>query len=357
VVAGLTLAAGLAGCGTDLLYELTPIVPPLQLPRDEAPHCYGGEWWYYTGRVATEDGRGFGLEMVVFHDAHLPLIFLTEAWAAHFAVLDESTGAFTYDQVRWFDPGSFNCPIASGFDLYTPLVQMSGDQGRDQVHAAMVDGSYAVDLTVSDARGPVLHGDQGLVPYGKVGRSFYYSRPAMQASGTVHVNGQPLDVSGTLWFDRQWGRDLRDPWLAWDWYSLRLDDGANVMLFVFRETEPVVALGTYIPPGDPPRALGADDFAIRPTAFWISSHTGGTYPVAWEIDIFPEDLVLTVNAVARDQELDARSTTLNIYWEGLCGLSGRRGDEPVTGLAYVELTNYVRLPAWGAQGDAIPGPP
>jgi predicted secreted hydrolase len=336
------LVGGLGGCGSDGFYEITAAEPPVQLPDDEAPHCYGGEWWYYTGRLVTENGHGYGLEAVIFHDAHVPLLLLTEGWAAHFAVLDETSGTFTYDQTRWLGPASFNCRDGGSFDLFTPLVQMTGSQGRDHLRAVMFDGAYAVDLVLEDQSGPVLHGDRGLVPYGQHGNSFYYSRPVMLASGTLQDNGRPHPVSGYLWFDRQWGQDLSDPWLPWDWFSLRLDDGTNVMLFTFRDTTPPVSFGTLMSRTDEPRHLDDRAFAITPTAFWTSPHTGATYPVSWDIEVIPHELSLAVTALVADQELDVRATTLNVYWEGMCAVTGTHAGRSVSGVAYVELANYAR---------------
>jgi predicted secreted hydrolase len=332
---------GLGGCGPDAIYEATAPEPAVRLPQDEGPHCAGGEWWYYTGRLATDAGRAFGIEAVIFHAPRVPLTFnLVEGWFAHYAVLDEAGGEFIYDQTRSLEPSFIPDPPVDGFELYTSLVQMIGAGGEDHLHAAMSDGTYELSLDLTDERGVVLHGDDGYVAYGRDGQSFYYSRPAMWAAGTLNVDGEPEGVTGHLWFDRQWGRDLTNPWLTWEWYSLRLDDGAAVMLFTFPEGDPPVSHGTYIPEMGEATPLNGADFEVTPTAWWTSPHTGITYPVTWEIHMPSEELSLSVSAVVDDQEFDARASTLNIYWEGLCNISGTQGGEPVGGIAYVELANF-----------------
>jgi predicted secreted hydrolase len=329
-----------AGCCPDTWYEVLASDPTVRLPLDESPHCSGGEWWYYSGRLQTDDARGYGIEAVIFHVPPAVLVIPEQGWAAHFAVLDESSGAFRYDQVRAFEPGGRGSRPSDGFDLQTDLVRMSGSEGHDHLQAAMLDGSYSIDLTLEDQRGPILHGGDGYVPYGEDGRSFYYSRPRMQARGTLLIDGQPHQAEGTLWFDRQWGRDVRNPWLSWDWFSIRLDNDTEVMLFVFRGENPHVAFGTYVPAAGDAVPLNGDDFAITPTAWWTSPHTGISYPVGWEVSAIAQDLRLTITAVADDQELDVRASTLNVYWEGLCTVAGTQADGPVSGLAIVELTNY-----------------
>jgi predicted secreted hydrolase len=334
------LAWGWSGCCPDASYELLAPAPTVRLPGDEEPHCSGGEWWYYTGTLTADDGRDYGVETVIFHAPPAVLRLPINAWVAHFAVLDTTTGAFVYDQDRSLGPRIIDWPGDEGFDLYTPLVQMNGLSGRDHVYASMSDGSYIIDLDLEDLRGPVLHGGSGYIPYGTDGWSFYYSRPRMQAAGTLQVDGQTYQVAGDFWFDRQWGRDLRDPRIAWDWFSLRLDDGADVMLFVFRDMQVPSVSGTYMPAEGDPVPLAAEDVVILPTRWWASPHTGRSYPVGWSIQVSSQELALEVSAVADDQELDVSSTTFNVYWEGLCEVTGARAGQQVTGSAFVELTNY-----------------
>ncbi len=330
------------GCCGDALYELTAAKPKVSLPKDEAPHCFGGEWWYYTGRVTTEDGRGFGIQAVVFYVPILPAPISAEGWVAHYAVVDETEGTFAYDQSLSLGRALDDEPPPIGFELSTPLVQLAGSEGHDRIHAGMSNGTYGVALELEDERGPVLHGDDGYISYGSDGSSFYYSRPKMNATGTLVIDGEARRVTGSFWFDRQWGVYLVNPWQQWDWFSVRLDDGANIMLFVFPDETSSQAAGTYIPPVGEPVTLAGDDFVITPTNWWTSPHTGITYPVAWTVQLIPQGLTLAVTAVSEDQELDARASSLNIYWEGLCTVtSGSPGDH-ASGSAYVELANYPR---------------
>ncbi len=338
ICAALTALA--AGCGTDSFYELFTPDPVVQLPKDEAPHDSGGEWWYYTGRLTAETGERFGVETVIFHFPGFRLLLPTDIWVAHYAVLKESDDTFHYSQTkRWSYP--LEQPVDGGFNLDTQMIQMRGYNGRDQISAAMADGNFALNLELIDQRGAILHGRNGYISYAYPSHhSFYYSRPQMLASGTLQIEGQTLPVTGEFWFDRQWGRDITSSFQKWDWFSLRLDDGSDIMLFVFRDTDPPLVEGTWIPPVGDPVDLTAEDFTITPTEWWTSPNTNITYPVAWQINIPSQDLALTVKALANDQELDVRPTTLNIYWEGECTITGTRTGQPVAGSAYVELTNY-----------------
>lgn len=337
------------GCCPQGLYEIINSNPVVRLPLDESPHCVGGEWWYYTGRLVDGAARSYGVQAVVFHTSGLPPFGMGGGWIAHYAVLEESTGTFTYNQGVWYTPPGSPSGTGSGFNLQTPLIRMHGLDGNDHLQANMYDGRFALDLHLTDQRGPILHGADGYVDYGANGRAFYYSRPQMQATGTLLVDGQEQAVNGMLWFDRQWGRHVNDPCLAWDWFSVRLDDGTCVMVFVFRDqtsaaaygtASPSRVMGTFIPPAGNTVSLYSGDFTIEPIRTWTSPHTQDTYPVAWQIDIPSEQLQLTVTAVADDQELDARATSLNVYWEGLCTVTGKCQGKTVSGDAYAEMTNY-----------------
>jgi predicted secreted hydrolase len=161
----------------------------------------------------------------------------------------------------------------------------------------------------------------------------------MTASGFIRDGHEVLSVTGEVWFDRQWGDDVRNPFLKWMWFSIRLDDGTTVMLYRFLDSDDFVDHGTLREADGSESALEPEDFTITNIAFWTSPISGATYPVRWEIEIAPANLTVDVNRAVDAQELDARPTTLNVYWEGLCWVTGTREGVPVSGHAYVEMAN------------------
>jgi predicted secreted hydrolase len=69
---------------------------------------------------------------------------------------------------------------------------------------------------------------------------------------------------------------------------------------------------------------------------WQSASSKARYPVQWAVRT-PAGRY-TVSALLDDQELDSRSSTGAVYWEGLSDLldeSGRR-----IGRGYLEMTGY-----------------
>ena len=69
---------------------------------------------------------------------------------------------------------------------------------------------------------------------------------------------------------------------------------------------------------------------------WRSPRTGAEYPVAWRLRV--GDLAFDVEPLLEDAELDSRSSTGTIYWEGPVRLKAVDGT-PV-GRGYLELTGY-----------------
>ena len=107
---------------------------------------------------------------------------------------------------------------------------MRGLLGNDRLQAAMTD--YGIDLRLTTRRPPVLH-DGGLVTFGPAGDSYYYSRTRMEIAGTIDDHGEQVPVTGLAWFDKQWGNFLVMGG-GWDWFSMQLDDGTDLMLNLIR---------------------------------------------------------------------------------------------------------------------------
>ena len=312
----------------------TPVAyEPVTFPKDEAPHADLSEWWYYTGHLEAEDGRRWGFQYVTFQALRgtLPPFYV-----AHFAVTDRQRGQFRYGEQG--TQGAQPQPPEGGFSLDVGGWQMSGRLGQDRLRAALPE--YAIDLRATTDRPPVLHGG-GLVTFGPAGDSYYYSRTRMDVVGTLVDHGEPVAVRGHAWFDKQWGNFLVMGG-GWDWFSVQLDDGSDLMLNLIRDDQSVVRLayGTYVEPDGQYRHLDASQFEVTPLETWTSPRSGGTYPMGWRARVREPDLDLVIQPVLQDQELDTRRSTSIIYWEGDNDVSGTRDGRPIRGLGYVEMVGY-----------------
>jgi predicted secreted hydrolase len=79
---------------------------------------------------------------------------------------------------------------------------------------------------------------------------------------------------------------------------------------------------------------------FEPQRTWRSARTGATWPVGMRVTVGaggPDALTLDLEAMFDDQELDARSSTGIVYWEGAVTA---RSQGRILGRGYLELTGY-----------------
>ena len=379
------LAVVLAACGGPILAnpaiarpEITrapaatqrpPDPRPVVLPADDAPHDRLTEWWYYTGHLRDETGGRWGFEFVVFRAERgdFPV-----TWASHLALTDETGGRFHNAQRAEIGsqvnlglagaPGSAPDSLPGfalgirGIDLADPATftrapwAMTGLDGVDRLVAAAgkaeaagdPSGGFGLALDLAATKPPALHDRDGYVDFGPAGGSYYYSRTAMTAAGTITVGDRTLAVNGTAWFDHQWGDFISVGASGWDWFAINLDDGTDITVSLVRAadgSDPLV-YGTLVDAAGATRHLGADDVDVEATGEWTSLATGITWPAGWSVTLPGEDLVIRLEPSVPQQELDTRATTGVVYWEGSQRVAATRAGSPLGGEAYVELTGY-----------------
>ena len=56
----------------------------------------------------------------------------------------------------------------------------------------------------------------------------------LAAAGTLVVDGLPVAVTGTAWFDHQWGDFIAVGGGGWDWFAVNLDDGTDLTVSLVR---------------------------------------------------------------------------------------------------------------------------
>jgi Predicted secreted hydrolase len=339
---------------------------PVTLPRDDGPHDRLTEWWYYTGHLRSRDGARFGFEFVVFRAerGRFPT-----SWVSHLAITDETGHRFLYSQRLAIGAQVDRSPRGSdgqptGFDLSldgadparpetfgAPAWAMSGTDGRDHLVAALapaeaalaaVPSGLGLDLDLVATKPAALHDHDGWIDFGPAGGSYYYSRTAMEATGSLTVDGRTMAVEGSAWFDHQWGDFISVGGGGWDWFAVNLDDGTDLTLSLVREADGSYPLiyGTVVAPDGSVRHLDRDAFSVEVTDRWVSRATGADYPAGWTVRIPGDDLTITLRPTVADQELDTRATTGVVYWEGSQRVHATRNGATLAGEGYVELTGY-----------------
>lgn len=314
----------------------------IDFPKDESPHRDMIEWWYWTGHVDDEDGNRFGFEVTFFYGAAL---FGIPAWMINVAVLDVATGEHT--EAVWLDLHDAD-EDPEVLNLWSRDASVL--RGADGVyHISASTGAHTIELTLTDTQGPTYHGSNGSIRMSsRTADSFYYSRMRLAAEGRMGRGETTVPVTGEGWMDHQWGNFVPFVLIGWDWYSVQLDDGTELMFFIFRgdENDPSVvdmASGTFVDANTDQWPLVEGDVIVEPLDEWTSPTTGATYPQDWRLRVPKLDLDLMLTSVMDDAEM---VNPMWNYWEGLIEIEGTRGGEAVGGAGFVELSGYAGRPAF-----------
>jgi predicted secreted hydrolase len=331
-----------------------------RLPQDHGPHFeFQTEWWYYTGQLTAADGRRFGFQLTFFRRGLSPGLppaaafpgvegrglATNQVYFAHFAVTDVAGDRHAF--AERVSRGAEGLAGASGAAFRVFVEDWSAeakDADGSSVRLHARDADLVLDLELRATKPLVAHGDRGLSPKSDEpgNASYYVGYTRMAARGRIGVDGSGVEASGEAWFDHEWstsalGRDA----VGWDWWSLQLDDGRELMLFDIRREDggrEAASGGTLVAPDGSTRRLLATDFDGQVLGRWTSPRSGADYPARWRIRVPSEDLSLEVDPLVADQELRTRF----VYWEGAVTIAGTSRGRPVGGRGYVELTGYAR---------------
>lgn len=334
-------------------------------PRDHAAHPDNRvEWWYYTGNLETKAGRRFGYQLTFFRigvvrEPENPSRWaLRDLYMAHFAISDIKRESFhSFERINragvgWagadaFKPGA----IGQEQDRLTSTVRVWNEDwdariesGSQTLRASEED--FSLDLKLTPSKSEVVHGENGISQKGPSARnaSHYYSLTRLESAGRVVVDGEAFEVSGLSWMDHEFGTSfLDDQQAGWDWFSIQLEDGRDLMMFDIRRLDGSIdprSSGTLIDAGGHAIHLSYEDLSFAPLKTWRSSTSGANYPTAWTIDLPRYDLRLNVAATFEDQELRTPESTGVTYWEGSVTVEGAAGDKKVRGSGYLEMTGY-----------------
>ena len=328
-------------------------VRPFHFPVDHGPHGdFRDEWWYVTGNLDGPKGRRFGFQITFFRHglqrgkrpgaSHWAG---QDAWMAHVALTDVMGHRYhSFQRISREGVGLAGAraePFKVWLDDWS--IEGAAEGGYPWRFKAQQEG-IALDLELNPSKLPALQGDRGLSQKSREpgNASYYYSITRMVARGAVRLAGEPIPVSGLAWLDREWSTSMLAPDQAgWDWFSLQMDDGTDLMYFRMRkrngEDDPLSS-GALIAVNGTTQPLSLEDVTLKSIDSWASPG-GYDYPSSWRLSIRPLGETLIVKPVLADQEFrhDAR------YWEGAVDVLDEATGR-IKGRGYVELTGYAPGP-------------
>jgi predicted secreted hydrolase len=210
------------------------------------------------------------------------------------------------------------------------------------------DQAMNLSLELTPRKPLVFHGQNGLSKKGsKEGQaSYYFSYTDLATTGLIKspTLPTPLLVKGKSWFDHEFGSNqLASNQVGWDWFSLHLSDGQDVMIYFLRRSDGSVeptSSGTLVHTDGRTTNLSLSEVTVKVLDHWKSPKSGGKYPNQWNIEIPSAKVQLIINPLLADQELVTESSTGVVYWEGAVEGRGRSRGQEVTCEGYIEMTGY-----------------
>jgi predicted secreted hydrolase len=323
-----------------------------QFPRDHGAHPeFKTEWWYYTGHLKSTEGESFGYQLTFFRvGLRKPDPQARSAWRAdtvyfaHLALTDPHRQVFAFREKA--QRGAMGLAGAREDRLEVWINDWRLWSLGEKHHLKAQKEGIGLDLVLTPLKPPVLHGEGGYSRKAAAAEaaSYYYSIPRLATRGKLIIGNRTLEVTGTSWFDREFSTSQLAPnQVGWDWFSLQLSDGADLMLYAMRlkdgSLDPASA-GTLVDAQGQARHLTLADFNIKATGTWKSPHSKATYPSGWQISLPGAGYTFTVQPSLADQELQTGETSPITYWEGQVNIQGTNKQQAITGQGYVELTGY-----------------
>jgi len=329
-------------------------------PKDHGSHPeYRTEWWYFTGNLKDETNKRYGYQLTFFRQGiEHPVTkdvkptsngnpwSVRDIYLGHFAVVDVEKKHFWYiDRTSRKGPGLAHADTKT-MDVH--ILNWSARMDNNTIFLYARHKDMEINLELIPKKPVVLHGKNGLSKKGPANgqSSYYYSFTDIKTSGTLKTpsNINTIRVKGTSWFDHEFGSNqLTSEQVGWDWFSIHLSDGRDVMVYIIRRKDGMIeaaSSGTLIEKNGSSRHLEMTDIKLDVLERWKSPKTIGLYPAKWRMKVPSSNIDITIYPSVANQELITASSTGVTYWEGAVEGQGLSNGKPVSIVGYVELTGY-----------------
>lgn len=186
-------------------------------------------------------------------------------------------------------------------------------------------GPDKIHLTLTSQKPPMAVGGKGETGLHTPTDMYYFSLTRCAVNGTVDTGAGPETITGGQgWFDHQWGNS----WVAsnngWDWWGVQMDNGTDILFFRQRDLKTgriFFPLATFMDKDGRQSVTKKIVFMPDPKALWESPKSGVTYPLGWTIAFPEKNLILSITAKIKNQEMPILGPGAGI-WEGVCSVSG-----------------------------------
>ncbi|MFA6423951.1 MAG: lipocalin family protein [Candidatus Magasanikbacteria bacterium] len=325
----------------------------VQFPKDELAHKNIVEWWYVNGFLNGQKGERFSFMNCLFKvdnkRSKLPLL----------SRLPVKTVYFFHSIISNLDTGEKETFVAPyciiSRDSFTKellninfLVESKPILFGGYVNYLLEEYALfkynlkteALNLNLVYNKPPLLEGGKGYLKLHDKS-TYYYSLTDLTAQGTLKFKDKLYQVTGKAWMDHQWA-DTTYNQDRWNWFSIQLDSGLDLMCFEYISGVKSVYHTTLIYPDGKQKYTDKIEIKAEKRK-WKSRRSGNSYFLDWKIKIPEENIDLTVKAILSDQEVGFNAIN---YWEGATKIEGKVGTHSVSGNGFMELVG--EYSPWGS---------
>ena len=326
-------------------------IKPIILPKDNGPHDFVVEWWYFNGHLHDFEGKEYAFMDCFFKvnlsRVNIPYIlphliedYLKRGEYFHFAhsIVVDISNKKTYKEIQ-------NVSLVSEDTFKKELLFIKyknspilGDHFNSEIIENMPNNFHIqnkdLNLELASKKSPLLEGGHGYVGTSEMG-SYYYSFTDLFAKGKINIEGKEIKVEGRAWMDHQWANTAyrKDKWI---WFSFCLENGTEIMCVKYEAKIGIdILINTIDKNGNQKQYKKAN---IKPKKkFWKSKKTKAKYPLSWTIEIPEAKIIIKTISLIKDQEIIFGQIN---YWEGPVKVIAKIDGKKVNGKGFMELVGY-----------------
>lgn len=302
-------------------------------PQTLKPDVPGADSWFLVSNV-TAGSREFGL---LLH-------YVTRGAGEErstISVIDVAADKFLTDIAH---RGSISQSDA-GFQFESGNIHWAASDSEMQATATSADGTFQIELTARRSGSVLAYNATGLIPlFGRDIANWQYAFPVMETTGSLVIDGERHDISGTSWFDRQWGplpiEYLLNGKARWLWVCARLSNGDALALWSTKAGQAYDWL-TILHPDGSYTVTAVSPVIDEGAGLWTSEKSGRKWHSRWTIEVPGKNTTLAVALTNLGQEIvpPADDNLAGPAIEGAVHLEGTVDGKPVTGKGFVEIAS------------------
>ncbi len=286
--------------------------------KDIKGNVYDVQWSYFRVAMDERDTRGWQnpqlyiSHIVISHDSHIWKEQRVARGGIGQAGMQNRPFSLWIDNWNWRSLGATPFP------------------GK----LVVATDEFSVDLNTRTSGPFVINGDRGFQVKHDLQSiaSFSFSAPFLKVKGTLNIEGESIDVSGSAWTQKEWGSGLiGEGQQGWDWFVFNLDDGRALAVSRYRHhSQTPHIFGTLSTRTGKVLNLSEKEIAIEPAHVTRLSNEKRV-PLQWRIKVPSHGIELTTQVTNSNMWLPF----VIPYWEGPIRATGTN-----EAWGFMQLTGY-----------------